>query len=337
MSRYQLNLFSRMCLDRQYLAINSISKQLDVDLILRFVSYNFHFQLLFVIFFIFCKGALLGLLDLSFAPPKYTLSFKKKTKNFSSVKQKLYSNNNKARWRANSFPPWGTIYFVSRSHRRFGHQSLHNWVLRKLTMLFFFVCDVFRCMADKDLSCDLRAAFCRLMLHMHIDRDPQEPVTPVKYARLWSEIPTEMSIEMWVDRYKQNLICYFFVCLSFYREHSYLLHFSAIVFGTIYKHLNLIGCFVPFLWLVKRCGCERATNQVARITRELKNEVNTGIYFGFRYDQHLAVGEEREENRLRFSGVISFVENYLQNISSNIWSFSDKEQNKLTFEVSAVT
>ena len=105
-------------------------------------------------------------------------------------------------------------------------------------------------------------------------------------------------------------------------------------FDTIYKHLNLIGCFVPFLW---RCGCERATNQVARITRELKNEVNTGIYFGFRYDQHLAVGEEREENRLRFSGVISFVENYLQNISSNIWSFSDKEQNKLTFEVRAVT
>ena len=52
-----------------------------------------------------------------------------------------------------------------------------------------------------------------------------------------------------------------------------------------------------------------------------------------RYDQHLSVGEEREEIRTRFSGVISFVENYLQNISSNIWSFSDKEQNKLTFEV----
>ena len=52
-----------------------------------------------------------------------------------------------------------------------------------------------------------------------------------------------------------------------------------------------------------------------------------------RYDQHLAVGEEREENRLRFAGVISFVENYLQNISNNIWSFRDKEQNKLTYEV----
>lgn len=51
----------------------------------------------------------------------------------------------------------------------------------------------------------------------------------------------------------------------------------------------------------------------------------------YSYDKQDIFGKK---NRAKFTNTVDFVEAYLRQISSNIWAFNNKEQNKLTYEVS---
>ncbi|CAF1314468.1 unnamed protein product [Adineta steineri] len=53
---------------------------------------------------------------------------------------------------------------------------------------------ILTCIKSENLPADLRAAFCRLMIHIHVNRDPQEEVTRIKYARLWNQVKPSISL-----------------------------------------------------------------------------------------------------------------------------------------------
>uniref|UniRef100_A0A8C6RDC5 Inositol 1,4,5-trisphosphate receptor n=1 Tax=Nannospalax galili TaxID=1026970 RepID=A0A8C6RDC5_NANGA len=116
---------------------------------------------------------------------------------------------------------------------------------------------LFLCMADEMLPFDLRASFCHLMLHVHVDRDPQELVTPVKFARLWTEIPTAITIK----DYDSNL--------NASRDDKKNKFASTMEFVEDYLN-NVVSEAVPF-----------ANEEKNKLTFEVVSLAHNLIYFGF--------------------------------------------------------
>ncbi|KAF7640278.1 hypothetical protein Mgra_00000106 [Meloidogyne graminicola] len=66
---------------------------------------------------------------------------------------------------------------------------------------------VIKCISDNRLPFDIRASFCRLMLHLHIIRG--SPVPSIRHARLWRDIPKNVEIKKYytsstLEFYKNN-------------------------------------------------------------------------------------------------------------------------------------
>ncbi|XP_075411596.1 inositol 1,4,5-trisphosphate-gated calcium channel ITPR3 [Tenrec ecaudatus] len=116
---------------------------------------------------------------------------------------------------------------------------------------------IFLCMADEMLPFDLRASFCHLMLHVHVDRDPQELVTPVKFARLWTEIPTTITIK----DYDSNL--------NASRDDKKNKFANTTEFVEDYLN-NVVSEAVPF-----------ANEEKNKLTYEVVSLAHNLIYFGF--------------------------------------------------------
>ncbi|XP_028652407.1 inositol 1,4,5-trisphosphate receptor type 3 [Erpetoichthys calabaricus] len=116
---------------------------------------------------------------------------------------------------------------------------------------------IFLCMEDDNLPYDLRASFCHLMLHTHVDRDPQEHVTPVKFARLWTEIPTTITIK----DYDSNL--------NDSRDNKKNKFANTMAFVEDYL-VNMVGDDMPF-----------ADDEKNKLTYEIVSLARHLVYFGF--------------------------------------------------------
>ncbi|CAB3409789.1 unnamed protein product [Caenorhabditis bovis] len=61
---------------------------------------------------------------------------------------------------------------------------------------------VLKCMSDQRLPYDIRASFTRLMLHLHVVRG--SPMSAIRHARLWWDIPENVNVETYETISEEN-------------------------------------------------------------------------------------------------------------------------------------
>lgn len=163
-------------------------------------------------------------------------------------------------------------------------------------------------MRDDMINCELRASFCRLMLHLHVDREPQELVTPVSYARLWMQIGFSIDIESYDNVYNEEDI-----------------------FNKTKTRQNLYSN-------------KKRKMYRKRSKKNLFDEINELDKNGTSYEENESSttlvssisstpNQKCKEEDKKFKPLIDFVGNYLNKIVLQSSPFGDNEQNKLTYEV----
>lgn len=63
-----------------------------------------------------------------------------------------------------------------------------------------------RCVSDDQLPCELRASFCRLLLHLYLIRDPHKLIPPINLKRNLKVIPRSISVETYEHIHEQVLV-----------------------------------------------------------------------------------------------------------------------------------